>query len=100
MQCSGVGPALTGIFMVELERTVVPQLSERMGPWERFVDHTITCNKQTYIPHVIDVLNSFHSNMQFTYKEEKDGEIPFLRKHDTSKTAVYGNPSNNGRYLH
>ena len=45
LQCSGVGPALTGIFMVELERKVVPQLSERMGPWERFVDHTITCNK-------------------------------------------------------
>ena len=31
--------------MVELDRKVVPQLSERMGPWERFVDHTITCNK-------------------------------------------------------
>ena len=25
IQCNGVGPALAGIFMVELERTVVPQ---------------------------------------------------------------------------
>ena len=65
IQCNGVamgsplGPVLTGIFMVELERSLVPKLSEHM-PWKRFVDDTITCIKPTSIPHVIKLLNSFH----------------------------------------
>ena len=65
IQCDGVamgsllGPVLTGIFMVELERSLVPKLSEHM-PWKRFVDDTITCIKPTSILHVIKLLNSFH----------------------------------------
>ena len=65
IQCDGVamgsplGPVLTGIFMVELEQSLVPKLSEHM-PWKRFVDDTITCIKPTSILHVIKLLNSFH----------------------------------------
>ena len=111
IQCDGVamgsplGPTLAGTFMVELERSVVPKLSEHMMPWKRFVDDTITCIKTTSIPHVIKVLNTFHSNIQFTYEEERDGKIPFLdvlliRKNNTFETTVYRKPTNKGIYLH
>ena len=111
IQCDGVamgsplGPVLVGIFMVELERTLIPQLREHMMSWKRFVDDTITSIKSASIPYVINVLNSFHSNTEFTYEEEKDGQIPFLdvllvRKNDTFKTTVYRKPKNNGIYLH
>ena len=55
--------------------------------------------------YVINVLNSFHSNIEFRYEEEKDGQIPFLdvllvRKNDTFETTVYRKPTNNGIYLH
>ena len=38
-------------------------------PWKRFIDNMTTCIKPTSIPHVIKVLNSFHSNIQFRNKE-------------------------------
>ena len=56
MRCDGVamgsplGPTLAGALMVELERSVVPKLSEHMRPWKRFVDDTITCIQTTSIP--------------------------------------------------
>ena len=110
-QCDGaamgsvLGPTLAGIFMVELERSIVPKLSEHMMPWKRFVDDTITCIKTTSIPHVIKVLNTFHGNIQFTYEEERDGKIPFLdvlliRKNDAFETAIYRKPTNKCIYLH
>ena len=57
------------------------------------------------IPDVINVLNSFRSNIQFTYEEEKDGQIPFLdvllvRKNYTFETTVYRKPTNNGIFLY
>ena len=50
-------------------------------------------------------LHCFHSNIEFTYEEEKDRQIPILdvilvRKNDTFETTVYRKPTNNGIYLH
>ena len=39
---SPLGPVLAGIFMVELERTVLPTLKDHMSTWKRYVDDTIT----------------------------------------------------------
>ena len=39
---SSLGPVLAGIFMVELERSLVPKLSSYIKFWKRFVDDTIT----------------------------------------------------------
>ena len=77
------------------------QLREHMMSWKRFVDDTITSIKPTSIPDVINVLNSFlHSNIEFTYEEEKDGQIPILdvlvRKDDTFETTEHRKPTNNG----
>ena len=74
-------------------------------PSKRFVDDTITCIKTTTIPHVIKVLNTFLSNIQFTYEEERDRKTTFLdilliRKNDAFETAVYRKPTNMGIYLH
>ena len=91
--------------MVELEQSIVPKLGEHMMPWKRFADDTVTCIKSTSIPHVIEVRNSFHSNIQFTHEEERDGKVPFLevlliKKNDTFQTTAYRKPTNKGIYLH
>ena len=39
---SPLGPVLSGIFMVELENSLVPTLNQSMTLWQRFVDDTIT----------------------------------------------------------
>ena len=65
-QCDGVamesplGPVLAGIFMVSLENTLMPKLSEHMGPWKRYVDDTITTIKPQSIEYFMSILNSFH----------------------------------------
>jgi len=38
---SPLGPVIAGIFMVELEQKLLPELSTMMTPWFRYVDDTI-----------------------------------------------------------
>ena len=59
---SPLGPVLAGIFMVELERTILPNLREHMIPWKRYVDDTISYIKEESIEHVLCKLNGYHNN--------------------------------------
>ena len=68
---SSLGPVLAGIFMVELERTILPTLKEHMSPWKRYVDGTISYIKEESIEHVSSRLNGYHENIEFTYEIEK-----------------------------
>ena len=75
---SPLGPVLAGIFMVELERTILPTLKEHMTPWKRYVDDTISYIKEESIEHVLSKLNGYHDNIEFTYKIENEGKLLFL----------------------
>ena len=110
-QCDGVamgsplGPVLAGIFMVHLERTLIPKLTEHMNPWKRYVDDSISIIKETSISRVLTDLNSFHKNIEFTYEMEENGKIAFLdvliiRNNNTLKTTVHRKKTHNGIYLH
>ena len=109
-QCDGVaigfplGPVITGIFMVELERTLLPRLTEYMTPWKRYVDDTIATRKLTSIDHVLMILNTFHKNIKFTYELEINKkisclDISLIRKNDILETTIYRKSTNNGVYL-
>ena len=106
-QCDGVtmesplGPVIAEIFMVKLERTLLPRLTEYMTPWKRYVDNTIAKIKLN----VLMILNTFHKNIKFTYELEINKKISFLdvlliRKNDTLETTIYRKSTNNGVYLH
>ena len=110
-QCDGVamgsplGPVIAGIFMVELERTLLPRLTEYMTPGKRYVNDTIATIKLTSIDHVLMILNTFHKNIKFTYELEINKKISFLdvlliRKNDTLEPTIYRRSTNNGVYLH
>ena len=91
---SPLGPVLAGIFMVELEREILPELSTVMLPWFRYVDDTITYIKEEYIDHVLHKINNFHNNINFTYELEQNGGIAFLdvlimKSANELKTTVY-----------
>ena len=49
---------LAEIFMVELERSLVPKLSHYINFWKRFVDDTITFANIEVIDHILMALNS------------------------------------------
>ena len=110
-QCDGVamgsplGPVIAGIFMVELERTLLPRLTEYMTPWKRYVDDTIATTKLTSIDRVLMIHNTFHKNIKFTYELEINKKISFLdvlliRKNDPLETTIYRKSNNNGVYLY
>ena len=73
-----LGPVLAGMFMVELERTILLTLSEHMSLWKRYVDDTISYIKEVSIDHVLSKLIGCHDNIEFTYEIEDDGKLPFL----------------------
>ena len=75
---SPFGPVLAGIFMVHLERTLMPELEKFMKPWKRYVNDTITYIKPDFITNVIDILNKFHQKIKFTYDVEHNGKISYL----------------------
>ena len=64
---SPLGPVFASIFMVELQRTILPTLKKHMTSWRRYVDHTISYTKEESIEHVLSTLNGYHYNIEFTY---------------------------------
>ena len=102
---SPLEPVLVEIFMVRLERTLTPTLTEHMNPWKKYVDDTISMIKETSLAHVLTVLNDFHKNIEFTNVNEENGKIEFLeiliiRNNSTLKTTAYRKKTHNGVYLH
>ena len=63
---SPLGPILIGIFIVELERDLIPKLSKYLKTWARNVYDTITSIKPGCVSKVINTLNNFIENIKFT----------------------------------
>ena len=75
---SPLGPVLANIFMVELEKTLVPQLQDQVALWYRYVDDTFSFIKTGCVDNVLQVLNSFHESIKFTFEKEGDNSLSFL----------------------
>ena len=84
--------------MVELEQNITPTLSKDISLWKRYVDDTICFVNSDRISHVLELLNSFHSNIKFTVEIEKGNKIEFLdiliRYKDLINTTVYRKKTN------
>ena len=55
--------------MVELERNLLPTLSQYMTSWKEYIDDTILYVKVDCIEHVLNVSNSSHENISLTYEQ-------------------------------
>ena len=73
---SPLGPVLSGIIMVELENSIAPRFNSHLPFWKQYIDDILTIVKEGSINHVPQQLNSFHSNIQFTFEIELSGRIP------------------------
>ena len=73
---SPLAPLLADIFMIELERSLIPNLG-KIKFWRRYVDDTICFVKIGSIEYIRSVLNSFHKNIQFNYEVESNAKLPF-----------------------
>ena len=102
---TSLGPVIADIFMVELERNILPKLSQYMASLKRYVADTILYVKVDCIENVLNTLNSFHANISFTYEQECDGMISLLdilimSKNYSIETTVYRKQTHNDIYLH
>ena len=100
---SPLGPVLAGIFMVNLERLLVPKLNVYINFWRRYVDDTITFVKIGSVEYLLSVLNNFHPKIKFTYEMEVESKFVFLdilhREGHDIITIVYRKLTNNDVYL-
>ena len=69
---SPLGPVLANIFMVEQEKSVISNSSNKVKLCERFVDKTYCLARLEYIDSILLALNSFHKNVKFTFEIEKE----------------------------
>ena len=102
---SSLGPVIAGFYMVELERNLLPRLSQYMTSWKQQVDDTVSYVKVDYIENVLNALNTFHANISFTYEQECDVMISFsdvliMRKNITIENTIYRKQTHKDIYLH
>ena len=89
--------------MIELETSLLPELTDYIQFWKRYVDDTI-CFIKVGSVNYISLLNRFDVNIKFTYELEHEGKLLFLdvllcRKGKKIYTAVYRKATNNYVYL-
>ena len=55
-------PVLANMFLIELERIIIPSISDKIKLWERYVDDTVAFVKIDEIKNVLS-LSSYQSNV-------------------------------------
>ena len=68
---SPLGPVLADIFMIQLEKVILLELTECIKYWKRYVNDRISFVKFGSINYIITKLNSFDKNIQFSLEEEE-----------------------------
>ena len=73
-QCDGVamgsplGPLFANIFMISLEENILPNLESYLYNWRRYIDDIFAYVLREMLDLIIHELNSYHSNIKFTYE--------------------------------
>ena len=96
---SPLGPVLPNIFTVDLERNIIPTLSNDILLWKRYVDDTICFIKVTSINKVVE---TYHTNIKFTIETETENKISFLNVlllDSLISTKVYRKNTNTDIYI-
>ena len=65
---SPLRPALFDIFMIELETSLLPELTDYIQFWKSYVDDTIYFMENGSVNYILSVLNSFNVNIYLWIK--------------------------------
>ena len=102
---SSLGSVLDGIFMVHLQRSLVPVLKDQLSFWKLYVENKITFIITGSAEYVSSILNKiFYPNIEFTYETKVNSKLAFLdvlllREGQDIITTVYRNATNSYVYL-
>ena len=62
---STLEPVPADIFMIELEKSLVPELTSYVKYWKKYMD----VKKIEHLEYILSVLNGFDNNTEFTLQE-------------------------------
>ena len=102
---SSLGSVLDGIFMVHLQRSLVPVLKDQLSFWKLYVENKITFIITGSAEYVSSILNKiFYPNIEFTYETKVNSKLAFLdvlllREGQDIITTVYRKATNSYVYL-
>ena len=101
---SPVSVVVAEIVMQTIEEQALATYSEKLPPWLRYVDDTITAVHKNKIDEFHEHLNKQNTSIQFTKEIEENGKIPFLDclvtlENNTLRTTVYRKPTYTDRLL-
>ena len=104
MMGSPLGSLIANIFMCELERTIIPKMTDKIQLWTRYVDDTFAFVKPSEVESIHRALNAYDPRIQFTYEMETERKLPFLdvlieRNGSNLETSVYRKKTNNNLYM-
>ena len=101
---SPLGPLLVNIF-ISLEEARLLSIKIHVAHWKRYVDNTHAYIDTSKIEFVLEKLNSYHPNIQFTHEIEENQKITFLdvlitRTRDNKlETTVFRKETNTDLYI-
>lgn len=101
---NAISPLIAKIVMSDLISTQLPKLSHQPKFIRVYVDDTACCLRRSLVTEMLNVLNGYHEDIQFTMELETDGSINFLditliRNESTIKTNWYKKPYASDRLL-
>ena len=102
---SPLGPLLANIFMASIEEDLIPVLKSFRCNWKRYVDDTHAYVEPTKVEFILNKLNNYHPNTNFTFELEKHNEINFLHvlskilNSNKLKAGVYRKPTITNIYI-
>jgi len=100
---SSISGTIADIFLQKLEKSIITG-NTKIHLWTRYMDDVLAVIDSDASDEILQLLNSFHPNIQFTIEEEEQGKLPFLdvmimRNEDSIKTKVYRKSTHTDRYL-
>ena len=102
---SPLGPLLANIFMTALEEDTIPSLNPYLCHWKRFVDDTHAYIDPQKVESILNKLNDYHPNIEFTFELEENNSINFLDvnikriSNNKLETTVYRKTTNTDIYI-
>jgi len=103
---SALGPLFANIFMGNLESSLSSHIDSLCHVYYRYVDDTFALVRSREAGEsLLDIFNSFHPHINFTYECEEQGRLPFLdvsiqRMPDGKLcTTVHRKPTFSGVYM-
>ena len=73
-----LGFLLVNIFMAPLQEDLIPTLKSCLYNWKRYVDDTHAYVEPTKVEFILNKINNYHPNINFTFELGKNNGINFL----------------------